>query len=403
MRRTFPRVSAGLALAATLLPLCVFAAPVHLQVTRCDSAVPKLNAKALKERTTYGLKQAIAADKGKASLVSAAESADAEVLVSGKLARNGKKLRLVYSLETTQEPKQQSQLTYDLPSPKLTNEGVTNMARDILAEAAKLEEERQLQATPPPAPEVASAPPPAPEPVPSAPVAQAPSAPVAAAPAPAVTPEPHEERPQPREELMQTREEPPAMEPRMQPLVVVHTGLTGLWGSGTRAFGIGAVVEPKWNITDFIAAGLRIDGGVMVGGRIAPQGTTSVSMGASVATLAKGEFLLGRSGVRPFAGVGAGMYILASQSVAASSDGAGIQQTGGKYFGVAPQLGIDFGGVRLAATYNRILGGEVVLSQGVSVGGVQAERVARDYVQLELSFRAFKSSATPRQAGPRGY
>jgi hypothetical protein len=189
---------------------------------------------------------------------------------------------------------------------------------------------------------------------------------------------------------------------RKQPLIVVHSGVAGLWGYGTQSFGLGAVVEPKWNITDSIAAGLRLDGGALFGGRIVPQGTTSVAMGLSVATLLKGEYLLGDSGVRPFLGLGAGTYTLVSQSVAAGNSGAGVNQSAGQFFGVAPQLGIDFGGVRLGLTYNHILGGEVIIEQDVSTG-VQAARLPRNYVQLELSFHTLKFGGPEKVRVPGDY
>jgi outer membrane protein X len=176
---------------------------------------------------------------------------------------------------------------------------------------------------------------------------------------------------------------------RKQPLVVVHSGVAGLWGHGTQSFGIGAVVEPKWNITDSIAAGLRVDGGVVFGGRIVPRGTTSVAMGAMVGTLLKGEYLLGSSGVRPFVGLGAGMYTLVSQGAAVGDEGAGVNQSVGRFYGLAPQLGVDFGGVRLGVTYNYIVGGELLLEQDVNAG-LSAQKLPRNYIQLELSFRSIK-------------
>jgi hypothetical protein len=180
-----------------------------------------------------------------------------------------------------------------------------------------------------------------------------------------------------------------------QPLIVVHSGVAGLWGHGTRSFGIGAVVEPKWNITDSIAVGLRADGGALFGGNIVPRGTTSVAMGLSVATLLKGEYLLGDSGVRPFLGLGAGMYTLVSQGVAVGDGGAGVNQSAGQFYGVAPQLGIDFGGVRLGLTYNAILGGDVIIEQDVNAG-LPAQRLPRNYLQLELSFHTLKFGGSER-------
>jgi hypothetical protein len=182
---------------------------------------------------------------------------------------------------------------------------------------------------------------------------------------------------------------------RKQPLIVVHSGVAGLWGHGLQSFGIGAVVEPKWNITDSIAAGFRVDGGFLFGGRIVPDGNTSVAMGAAVGTLLKGEYLLGDSGVRPFLGLGAGMYTLVNQGVAVGDGGAGVSQSAGRFYGVAPQLGLDFGGVRLGLTYNYILGGDIVIEQDVNAG-LPAQRLPRNYIQLELSFHTLKFGGSER-------
>jgi hypothetical protein len=400
-------VSAGIVLAATLLPLCVFAAPLRLQLGQFESSVkgaPALSAKAVQKRTNDGLKKSAPVKQRKVALVPA-KAPEADVVLSANVERTGKKaFRLVYALATVQEPKLTSELTYELTAPKLADKNLKAMVQDILAGAEKLEEERKTQAAaPPPAPEVAAAPTPAPaEPAPAEPAPAAPAptevattpAPAPATPEPAVTPAPAPETP--KEVLTNSAPvELPVV--RHQPLVVIHTGIAGLYVPGSGAAGFGAVVEPKWNITDYISAGLRLDGGVSFGGKIAPQGTTTVSLGAGAATLAKGEFFLGSSGVRPFFGLGAGMYLLANQSVAAGDSGAGASQSAGNYFGVAPQLGIDFGGVRLAATYNHILGADVEVRQEINAGATP-ERIQRNYVQLELSFRLARFGMPPKPA-----
>ena len=48
---------------------------------------------------------------------------------------------------------------------------------------------------------------------------------------------------------------------------------------------------------------------------------------------------------------------------------AGISPKAGRYFGVAPQLGIDLGRLRLAASYNAILGADIEVTQ--MIGDVQ--------------------------------
>jgi hypothetical protein len=397
MLRASPRLSASLVLAVTLLPLCVFAAPLRLQLNPVESSVkgvPALNPKTLQKRTTGALKKAAPVKQRQAVLVPAKGVEGVDVLVTGTLERTGKKaFRLVYTLQTQQEPALTKELPYELKAPKLSEKELKAMAQDLLAESAQLEGERQAQ------------------------VARAEQERQAAEAAKAAKAEQERQAAeaakaeQERQALAAKAEaERKAQEAsrkpvladaveevvvRQQPLIVVHTGLAGLYGVGAGSYGFGAVVEPKWNITDSIAAGLRFDGGVSLGGKLAPEGTTSVSLGAGAATLAKGEFLLGSSGVRPFLGLGAGMYILANQSVSAGDSGAGVSQSGGRYFGVAPQLGIDFGGVRLAATYNHILGADVEVRQDVTVGDAQVERIQRNYAQLELSFRIFKYAPAP--------
>jgi hypothetical protein len=377
MCRVSPRVRAGVVLAVTLLPLCAFASPLRLQLAHFDSAItdtPELSAQTLQERTTYGLTQALPLAQGKATLVSAGEPEGAELVVAGKMERNGAKFRLVYILQTKQAPKLQKQLAYEFATPRLSDRGVTVMAQELIAEAVKLEEARKAQAAMQPAPEVASAP--------------------VSTPAVEASSEPMEDS-TPDETSEVSKE-------RMQPLFVVHSGVAGLWGYGTQSFGLGGVVEPKWNITDWLSVGLRVDGSVLFGGRFVPQGSVSVALGASVAKLVKAELLLGNTGVRPFVGLGAGAYTLLSQSVSAGNSGAGVSQAVGEFFGVAPQLGLDFGGARLGVTYNHMLRADIVIEQNIALG-IQAERIPRNYVQLELTFRGLQFGIPKKTVVPDRY
>jgi outer membrane protein X len=423
MRRAFPQLRASAVLVATVLPLCVFAAPLRLQLVRTESTItdiPELSTKTLQERTLFGLTQALKAEQGKATLVSAAAPEGADVVVGASLGRTGTKFRLAYVVQVKKDPKLRNQLVYEFSSPRLSDKGVTVMAGEIIAEAVKLNDSLNVsltaQAEPRPAAApaaaptttFASAPAATPAPAPAPAVASAPAsrptgfgsassassaeaAPPAAAPTTgfgATVASKAEAAPAADEPLASSAPLAPVRE-RKQPLIVVHSGLAGLWGHGTQSYGIGAVVEPKWNITDSIAVGLRFDGGVLLGGRIAPDGASAFAFAASSASLLKGEYLLGDSGVRPFAGLGAGLYALAGQSVSVGNEGAGVSQVAGQFYGIAPQLGLDFGGLRLGLTYNLILGADIVIEQNVSVG-LQAERIPRNYVQLELSGPIFQ-------------
>ena len=176
-----------------------------------------------------------------------------------------------------------------------------------------------------------------------------------------------------------------------------NVGLLVPYTPGTGSGGFGGVVEGKYNITDNIAAGLRLDGALQFGGSVGTA-SASVNIGVVAAVLAKGEFFLTNSTVRPFVGLGAGMYALAGQSVTAGEGSAGVTQAAGSVFGVAPQLGLDLGAVRLAATYNVLLGGDLIVQQVSSDGSPPPEvEVSRNYFGFELTFR-IGGRAKPRPA-----
>src|SRR5437868_5449295 len=179
-----PRVRAGLVLAATLLPLCTFAAPLRVRLVRAESLVtdvPELNTAALQERSLYGLTQATKADSEKAEMLPAGALESPDVVVGTKLSRNGTKYRLVYTFQTVQQPRLTKQLAYEFAQPKLSDRGVTVMSQEVITEAVKLEATRKSRAAEQGSAPVAAAPPPPPS-TPSAPESQASTAPVAVAP-----------------------------------------------------------------------------------------------------------------------------------------------------------------------------------------------------------------------------
>ncbi|WP_147444426.1 MULTISPECIES: hypothetical protein [Corallococcus] len=336
---------------------------------------PQLTPERLQARTTFGLGKAAPLAPDKATVATTADSAD--VLVVGKLSHKGPKFRLVYLLQSRQDPTLHTQLAYEFANPRLSDKGATSMGQDILKAASALEEKRLAQAAAiPAAPTVSTAP----SPAPTVAAAPEPKAPVLAAAAPVPSSE--------AQDGYAPYGEEPALKLRQQPVVVIHLGLAGLMGTGPTTYGGGLILEPKWNITDKIAAGVRLEVGI-AGGGSAGNGSATVSTAVAVASLLKGEYLFRDSGVRPFLGLGAGVYTLANQSVAAGNGGAGVAQSGGRFFGVAPQAGIDFGGIRLAASYNHILGADIVVEQNVNAG-IEPERIKRNYFLLELSFRIAK-------------
>ncbi len=166
----------------------------------------------------------------------------------------------------------------------------------------------------------------------------------------------------------------------------VDTGLTGTYVPSYGRAGFGAIVEPKFMLHDHIAVGLRVEAALMFGGSFADTGETQISMGAVGALTAKGEYLFGDGGVRPFVGLGLGVFDIASQSISAGSATASIDQRAGEYFGVSPQIGVDLGRLRLAATYNAIVGANVEVHQSVG-GTMQTASYSQSYLTFEMSFR----------------
>ena len=161
-------------------------------------------------------------------------------------------------------------------------------------------------------------------------------------------------------------------------------GLTGSTVGVSDRNASGFVAEIKVNVHDNVAVGGRVEIAVMFGGRVADE---ELPFGMAACGLVKGEYLLGTGVVRPFAALGAGVYSMGSYTIVEDDAGdSGISSTTGRYVGVAPELGLDLGRVRLAATYNAILGTSVEYRR--TSGGVEhRESYSQSYLSLELSFR----------------
>ena len=165
----------------------------------------------------------------------------------------------------------------------------------------------------------------------------------------------------------------------------VDGGVIGSSVSVSDRSGAGMAVEIKGMAHDNIAIGGRVEVSMMFGGVV---GTDEAPLDFAMAAsgVLKAEYLLGTAMIRPFVGFGVGGYTIGSQTIEAGPDRSGISSRTGRYFGVAPQAGIDIGRVRVAATYNAILGAYLELEQ--SIGGVQqTTKLSQNYLSLEVSFR----------------
>lgn len=189
-----------------------------------------------------------------------------------------------------------------------------------------------------------------------------------------------------------------------QPIRVDLTVYGAYADADATSWGVGGALEPKLNVTDQLAVGLRLEGAAFVTQSVKVGGagqTTEVEQGARAvsAWLAKADWYLTTSGTRPFVGLGMGLYRIGAGSQSVSSGGTVVQTAAAfRGFGVCPQVGVNFGGFRMAATYHLIGGGDMVVATQV-VG-----EPAPTEVRLAKNFFAFELGGTfggARVAGPQ--
>ena len=123
-------------------------------------------------------------------------------------------------------------------------------------------------------------------------------------------------------------------------------------------------LEPKYNIQDQIAVGLRMEGAILGGMEMeqdANGGMSSadISISAIASYLVTGEYYFSNNSFRPLAGLGTGVYSMGSVGVSADSDGSTIDENTvdvGTRFGLAPRIGFEVGHFRMGLEYNLITG-----------------------------------------------
>ncbi len=121
-------------------------------------------------------------------------------------------------------------------------------------------------------------------------------------------------------------------------------------------------LEPKYNIQDQIAVGLRMEGAILGGMKMeqdANGGMTDadINISAIASYLVTGEYYLSNNSFRPLAGLGTGVYSMGS--ISTSTNGDDIDESAvdvGTRFGLAPRVGFEVGHFRMALEYNLITG-----------------------------------------------
>lgn len=135
-------------------------------------------------------------------------------------------------------------------------------------------------------------------------------------------------------------------------------------GDGVKS-GAGFYLEPKYNINDNIALGLKLEVAVM--GASDDLGT-DVSITALKTYQLTGDYYFNQNRVRPFAGLGVGMYSLGSVEVG----GVEVADFGTK-FGFAPRVGLLIGHFRAGLEYNVIT-------------GIESGMESRNYISMKIGF-----------------
>lgn len=126
---------------------------------------------------------------------------------------------------------------------------------------------------------------------------------------------------------------------------------------GETIIGVVVVVEPKYAVMDQISIGLRLEAALMAGiDKVGRKG----GLTASGSYLATGDYYFSNNKLRPFAGLGAGVYEYSDVSSDVSSK-----------FGFMTRAGIEYGHLRLGVEYNFVpdKAGYLSFKLGVCFGG----------------------------------
>lgn len=136
-------------------------------------------------------------------------------------------------------------------------------------------------------------------------------------------------------------------------------GLYAIPSGKAAGAGAGFYFEPKYNVTNNIAVGLKMEWAIMG----ASSDYDNISISAIGSYQLTGDYYFSENKVRPFAGLGIGIYSLGSTDVDLVTDptSPGFGQQGASYdfgskFGFAPRVGLLMGHFRAALEYNVITG-----------------------------------------------
>lgn len=122
---------------------------------------------------------------------------------------------------------------------------------------------------------------------------------------------------------------------------------SGSSGSGGTKAGATVTLQPHYRVTDDFALGLRFEAAAI--GYVNKAVSTDTKVYLLTSYFFTAEYYLVHSGFRPFIGAGGG---LVSQESAQAGSGYNGLVSGGSRFGAFPELGFEYGHLRVSADYD---------------------------------------------------
>jgi OmpW family len=132
---------------------------------------------------------------------------------------------------------------------------------------------------------------------------------------------------------------------------IVGTGYAIPGGSGAKG-GVLFYLEPMYNVSDKISAGLRMEWAAMARGYSEDIGDTDLKISTSGSYTLNGQYYFNTNGFRPFVGLGLGMYTIKAATFDNGSGGTSTFGSDETKFGFYPRIGFDASHFNMTIDYN---------------------------------------------------
>jgi hypothetical protein len=116
-------------------------------------------------------------------------------------------------------------------------------------------------------------------------------------------------------------------------------------------------IEPKYGLSSNFDLGLRLEGALVARGVTVHGATSTGEVGYLGSYLLTGNYLFGKGNVRPFVGLGGGLYHVTSSGIIEIVDGQSWEEitlTGESKWGAMMRVGVKAGHFLMSVEYNAI-------------------------------------------------